>query len=48
MVAEAELKPTRPPALEPKGENAPPTTVTDTKPEATRLLSATELTLGAS
>jgi hypothetical protein len=48
MVAEAELKPKRPTALDPKSENAPPTTVTETKPEATRLLSAKELTLGAS
>jgi hypothetical protein len=47
-VAEAALKSIRPPELPPYTANPPPTTVTDTNPDVTTLLSAAELTLGAS
>jgi hypothetical protein len=47
-VAEEALKIIRPPELAPYTANPPPTTVTDTNPDVTTLLSAAELTLGAS
>jgi hypothetical protein len=38
----------RTPALTPNAPSVPPTKVTDTQPDVTKLLTATELALGAS